>query len=83
MQLIKGGFSHRVGKEISPNMEIWQRGFTDHRIRDARDYAKHRRYILQNPVEARLSEKAGDYPYCSAAPGIELDPVPQGLKPLL
>ena len=82
VQLVKGGFSHRAGKEVSPNMEIWQRGFTDHRIRDAEDYAKHRQYILQNPVEARLCEKAEDYAYCSAAPGFELDPVPQGLKPL-
>jgi putative transposase len=76
LQLIKGGFSHRASKEVSPNLEVWQRGFTDHRIRDAEDYAKHRRYILQNPVEARLRERAEDYPYCSAAPGFELDPVP-------
>ena len=83
VQLIKGGFSHRAGKEISKNLEVWQRGFTDHRIRDAEDYAKHRQYILQNPIEARLCQKAEDYPYCSAAPGFELDPVPQRLKPVL
>jgi len=32
--LIKGGYSHAVGIEIS-RREIWQKGFTDHRIRDA------------------------------------------------
>ena len=83
VQFIKGGFSHRAGKEISKNLEVWQRGFTDHRIRDAEDYAKHRQYILRNPIEARLCQKAEDYLYCSAASGFELDPAPQGLKPLL
>ena len=83
VQFIKGGFSHQAGNEVSKNLEVWQRGFTDHRIRDAEDYAKHRQYILQNPIEAWLCQKAGDYPYCSAAPGFEMDPVPQRLKPLL
>src|SRR5437899_10096227 len=32
MQLIKGGFSHRLASKLP----VWQRGFTDHRIRDAR-----------------------------------------------
>ena len=36
MQFIKGGYSHAVGQEIS-HREIWQKGFTDHRIRDAAD----------------------------------------------
>jgi REP element-mobilizing transposase RayT len=33
IQLIKGGYSHAVGIEIS-RKEIWQKGFTDHRIRE-------------------------------------------------
>ncbi len=44
VQLIKGGYSHAVGVEIS-RREIWQKGFTDHRIRDANDFAGHRVYI--------------------------------------
>jgi putative transposase len=32
VQLIKGGYSHAVGIEIGTKKEIWQRGFTDHRI---------------------------------------------------
>ena len=38
MQFIKGGFSHRVMKETGSRMEIWERSFTNHRIRDERDY---------------------------------------------
>jgi len=38
VQLIKGGYSHAVGVEIR-RREIWQKGFTDHRIRDAQDFA--------------------------------------------
>jgi putative transposase len=72
MQLIKGGYSHTVGKEIS-RREIWQKGFTDHRIRDADDFAGHRVYIHQNPVVAKLVERPEEYRYCSAFPGFKLD----------
>src|SRR5215470_6800345 len=66
MQFIKGGFSHRAGKELGLRNEIWQRGYVDHRIRDASDYAQHRIYIYQNPVRAHLAETPEQYPYCSA-----------------
>lgn len=48
IQLIKGGCSHAVGVEIS-RREIWQKGFTGHRIRDTQDFVEHRLYIHQNP----------------------------------
>src|SRR5689334_9887543 len=38
VQFIKGGFSHRAKVELRSNMEVWQKGFSDHRIRDAEDY---------------------------------------------
>jgi putative transposase len=72
MQLIKGGYSHAVGVEIS-RREIWQKGFTDHRIRDAQDFAGHRLYIHQNPVMAKLVASAAEYRYSSAYPGFSLD----------
>jgi putative transposase len=37
IQLIKGGFSFRAKKELGSGLEVWQRGFSDHRIRDAED----------------------------------------------
>jgi len=81
VQFIKGGFSYRAKKELGSNMEVWQKGFSDHRIRDASDYRIHQIYVQQNPVRKHLCERAEDYPYSSARPGFELDHVPQGLKP--
>src|SRR5438552_11349507 len=81
VQFIKGGFSYRAKKELGSNMEIWQKGFSDHRIRDASDYRIHQIYIRQNPVRRGLCERAEEYAYSSAASGLDLDPAPQGLKP--
>jgi hypothetical protein len=81
VQLIKGGFSFRAKKELGSNMEVWQRGFSDHRIRDFEDYDKHRHYIHLNPVKKHLCANPEEYRYSSAYPGWKLDPIPQGLKP--
>jgi putative transposase len=82
VQFIKGGFSYRAKKELGSNLAIWQKGFSDHRIRDAEDYFRHVTYIRENPVQKHLCERAEDYPYSSSHPGFDLD-VPQGLKPTL
>jgi putative transposase len=82
VQFIKGGFSYRAKKELGSNMEVWQKGFSDHRIRDAGDYLRHVDYIRQNPVLKKLCERAEEYPYSSVVAGTELDPVPQRLKPV-
>lgn len=82
IQMIKGGFSFRAKKELGSNAEVWQRGFSDHRIRDLRDYEMHVHYIHLNPVKRRLCDKPEEYCYSSAYPGWKLDPIPQGLKPI-
>jgi len=63
MQFIKGGFSFRVKNEIGSDAEIWQRGFSDHRIRDVEDFEKHVHYIHLNPVKKHLCEKPEEYRY--------------------
>src|SRR5204863_4838009 len=68
MQFIKGGYSHRYMKETGSRIEIWERSFTNHRIRDWDDYEKHRRYIHLNPVRAGLAQ---------------LPSAPQRLKPVV
>ena len=78
-QLIKGGFSFRIGRESK--MEIWQPSFTNHRIRDNDDYARHRAYVRNNPVKRGLVLNAGEFPYSSANPLFQMDPAPPGLKP--
>jgi putative transposase len=81
VQFIKGGFSYRARKELGSGMEVWQKGFSDHRIRDTGDYLRHVDYIRQNPVRKHICERAEEYRYSSARLGFELDEAPQGLKP--
>ena len=69
MQLIKGGFSHRLASKLP----VWQKGFTDHRIRDEADYNVRLNYLHRNPVEARLCDKAESYLFSSANPKLRLD----------
>jgi putative transposase len=83
VQFIKGGFSYRAKKELESNLEVWQKGFSDHRIRNASDYRIHQLYIQQNPVRKHLCERPEGYPYSSASAQFDLDPAPQGLKPVL
>ncbi len=83
VQFIKGGFSYRAKKELGSNTEVLQKGFSDHRIRDAGDYRQHVAYIRENPVRKRLCERAEHYPYSSATAGAALDPVPQELEPIV
>ena len=80
VQFIKGGFSFRANKELDYRLEVWERSFTNHRIKDAEDYERHRVYIHQNPVRRGLVGTAAEYPYSSAHPGAVVDPCPPALK---
>jgi len=81
IQFIKGGYSQALGVELDRKGEVWQRGFTDHRIRDSADFEIHRRYIHENPVKRGLVTLAPEYRYCSAFPGSSSTAGPQRLKP--
>jgi putative transposase len=83
VQMIKGGFSYRAKQELGTNMEVWQKGFSDHRIRDAVDCSTHIAYLHENPVKESLCTSPDQYPYSSAHAGFQLDEVPQRLKPLM
>jgi putative transposase len=74
MQNIKGGFSFRAKRAFDWKFDIWQPGFSDHRIRDIQDWNHHISYMRYNPVKAKL---AVDYKYLA----FDLDPIPQRLKP--
>ena len=81
VQLIKGGFSFRVKKELNSNLEVWATGYTEHRVKDATDYQQHATYIRENPVRARLVESCAVYRYSSASGEWEIDPTPPWLRP--
>ena len=61
--------------------DIWITGYSDHRIRDEEDFKTHLTYMANNPVKARLIERAEQYPFGSAGGCFELDAFPRGLKP--
>ena len=80
VQLLKGGSSHRIGELTPRRFPVWQRGFSDHRIRDAEDYAARVRYIEINPLKRGLVRNAAEYRYSSAHAGFALDSIPQRLE---
>ncbi|MBS1802630.1 MAG: transposase [Acidobacteria bacterium] len=74
VQLIKGGFSFRAKNEFAWKADIWQPGFSDHRIRGEEDWERHLEYIRRNPVKLGLFSP---YSYI----GFPDVAFPQGLKP--
>lgn len=81
VQFVKGGSSHAMGMLANRNAPIWQRGFSDHRIRELNDYGIHLNYINMNPVRRGLVESPERFRWCSASGLYKMDAVPQRLKP--
>ena len=81
VQFIKGGFSFRAKGELGCQFEIWQRSFTEHRIKGSEDYDRHRSYIFENPVRAGFANNAEDYAHSSARLTSLVDARPPWLKP--
>ena len=77
VQLIKGGSSHEIHKQRENSVKIWQEGFHDWTIRDARDWESKMEYIRTNPVRARLADKPEDWPFSSASGRYTLDEIPE------
>jgi putative transposase len=81
VQFIKGGSAHAIRQQLPSRVPVWQRGFSDHRVRDWQDYTVHLEYIARNPVKRRLAFAPQEFKWCSAAGLYRLDEPPQGLKP--
>jgi hypothetical protein len=62
MHTLKSFSAHRLAAAgvIPP---VWQKGYHDHALRDDEDYRQRVRYVLQNPMRARLARRVEDYPY--------------------
>ena len=82
VQFIKGGFAFRAGRELGFKAPIWQKGFSEVRILDADAYRGVAEYVRNNPAAKRLVTEATQFPFSSAHAGFEMDPAPQGLKPV-
>ena len=81
VQFIKGGFAYRAVRELGFMAPVWQKGFSEVRIRDAHTFQRVREYIWNNPVKRHLVLEASQFPWSSAHCRFELDAPPQGLKP--
>jgi putative transposase len=81
-QFVKGGFSFQLNRSLKVKRDVWQPSFVDRRIRDSLEYERFKNYIWQNPVKRFLVKSPDEYPYSSANPSFQLDPVPQWLKPV-
>ena len=82
VQFIKGGSARSISQALNFRLPVWQRGYTDHRIRDGHDYETHLKYIEENPVKRKLVSSASEYPWSSACGCFPVDESPQGLKAL-
>jgi putative transposase len=74
LQMIKGGSAHQIGLEKRQSFPIWHSGFHDRWMRDVEEYLGSKRYIEQNPVEAKLVGRPEDYAFSSANGKYLLDP---------
>jgi len=82
VQFIKGGFAFRAGRELGFSSPVWQKGFSEVRILDDEAFGRARTYIRNNPVAGHLVSAPEEFGFSSAYPGFQLDPPPQGLKPI-
>lgn len=58
-------------------MEIWQPGFREWTVRDAKDFQIKADYIRMNPVEAKMVETPQEWAYSSARGIFSLDEAPE------
>src|SRR5208337_173884 len=83
VQLIKGGSSFEIHKNRGQKLQIWQPGFHESRVTSWTDYQKKKDYVNFNPVAAKLVDRPDLWAYGSAGGRYAVDPIPQGLKPIL
>ena len=81
VQFIKGGSSHKIHLQRDRRLQIWQEGFHDWTVRDARDWQAKVEYIRMNPVRAKLVAYPAGWPNSSASGRFGLDSVPARYRP--
>ncbi|MBW4967877.1 transposase [Pseudoalteromonas sp. CR1] len=55
--------THNLNKQNSTSGKIWQSNYYDHQVRDERDLIAQARYIVANPLRAKLVDNISKYPY--------------------
>jgi REP element-mobilizing transposase RayT len=63
---LKARSAQRINAHLQRRGALWQKQFYDHAIRDDEDLRQIARYIVANPLRARLVDKIGHYPHWDA-----------------
>ena len=68
LQKLKGSTArqanHWLGRTGTP---FWQEESYDHLVRNSPEFVRIEKYIVQNPVQAKLVQSAEEYPWSSAS----------------
>ena len=67
MQGFKRHTSQKINRKLLRKAPIWQAGFHDHALRKEEDVKHAARYIVANPLRAKIVHHIGDYPHWDAA----------------
>ena len=63
IKLYKSKVSMSIRKRKGRKVVVWQSNFYDHQIRDENDLIHQARYLVANPLRAKLVKHVGDYPF--------------------
>jgi len=55
LQLIKGSTAHAINRAIGKTGKLWQPETYGHIVRSEEQFRHYRRYIVDNPIKAKLS----------------------------
>jgi putative transposase len=63
MNTLKGRSAYSINKLLNLGGAFWQNGYHDHALRMEEDRVAISRYIVANPLRARLVDNIGSYPH--------------------
>jgi REP element-mobilizing transposase RayT len=66
IHVLKAAATQRIRRELPVDGPIWGRAYHDHALRRDEDLRAAARYVIANPLRARLVKRIGDYPYWNA-----------------
>lgn len=61
MQAVKSVSSHTINRFLISDGRIWQAGYHDHAVRREEDVRAMARYVITNPLRAKLVDNVADY----------------------
>ena len=78
MQLIKGGFSYRLKRELGYSRDVWQRGYSEVRVKDRESFWRIAITFTRTPLKRAWWNRPRTF---LIAPFTSKIKRPQGLKP--